>query len=62
VTKLENMVVDTKENIASIPDKITGYIIQKYSVQVPNNFTKNTKLNQIYNEINEIKNLLLNLA
>jgi len=67
VTELENMVVETKENIASIPDKITGYITQKYNLQVPKHSTKNSelnqiRLNQIYNEINTIKNLLLNFA
>lgn len=62
VTELENMVVDTKENIASIPDKITGYIIQKYNLQDPKRFTKASKLNQIHNEINTIKNLLLNFV
>jgi hypothetical protein len=59
VTELENMVFETIENIASIPDKITGYITQKYNLQVPKSYTKNFKINQIYNEINEIKNLLL---
>ncbi|WP_313163641.1 hypothetical protein [Sedimentibacter sp.] len=62
VTELENMVVDTKENIASIPDKITGYITQKYNLQDPKRFTKASKLNQIHNEINTIKNLLLNFV
>jgi hypothetical protein len=62
VTKLENMVVETKENIDSIPDKITPYLTQKYSLQVPKGFTKDSKLNEIYNGINTIKNLLLNLA
>lgn len=60
VTELENMVVETKENIASIPDKTTGYITQKYNLQAPKFFAKDSKLNQIYNEINTIKNLLLN--
>ena len=62
VTELENMVVETKENIASIPDTLTGYITQKYSIQIPKDFTKNSKLNQIYDEINTIKNLLLNFC
>lgn len=58
VSELENMVVETKENIASIPDKITESITQKYSLQVPKGFTKNSKLIQTYNEVNAIKNLL----
>lgn len=62
VTELENMVVETKENIASIPDKLTGCIIQKYNLQVPKRVNKDTKLNQIHNEINTIKNLLPNFA
>lgn len=62
VTELENMVVDTKEIIASIPDKTTGYITQKYDLQVPKRFTKDSKLNQIYNEITTIKILLLNFV
>lgn len=60
MTELENMVVDTKENIASIPDNTTGYITQKYNLQVPERLVKDTKLNQIYSELNIIKNLLIN--
>lgn len=58
VTELENMVVETKENIDSIPDERTGYLVKAYNLQVPASFRKDAQLNEIYEGITSIKGLL----